>query len=164
MFSFLNSPEYVNFFGALGGLGDAVGGVIGASALLYSMMVYKDSVMLSHYSELDSTYAGLLEKGIEHPHFVAGDVERDAIEKVQYDLYAFMVWNFIETIVDRCHGKKTLAETWSPIILVEAKKHYAWFVKPENKEKFKDSFRKHILELLKSHSSPPSDAKLKKVS
>lgn len=153
MFSFLNSPDYVNFFGALGGMGDAVGGVIGASALLYSMMIYKDSVMLSHYSELDGTYASLLEKAIEHPHFVADQPERDATEKVQYDLYAFMVWNFVETIVDRCQNNKSLSETWSPIVLVEAKKHYAWFIRPENKEKFKESFRNYVQDLVKAAPS-----------
>jgi hypothetical protein len=164
MFGVLNSPEYVNFFGALGGMGDAVGGVIGASALLYSMIVYKESLMLSHYSELDATYAGLLEKCIEHPHFVSEDAERDPTEKIQYDMYAFMVWNFIETIVDRCQNNKPLSETWSPIIAVEAKKHYGWFIKPENKDKFKESFRNHIHDLMKHHSSSNADARLKKVS
>lgn len=163
MFSFLNNPEYANFFGALGGMGDAVGGIIGASALLYSMIVYKESVMLSHYSELDATYAGLLEKAIEHPHFVAANPERDATEKVQYDLYAFMVWNFIETIVDRCQNNKSLNETWSPIVLVEAKKHYAWFIKPENEDKFKASFRSYIHELLKNQVDQKTEKPLRKV-
>ncbi|MDZ4081712.1 MAG: hypothetical protein U1E10_02155, partial [Bdellovibrionales bacterium] len=80
------------------------------------------------------------------------------------DLYAFMVWNFIETIVDRCQNNKALSETWSPIILVEAKKHYAWFVKPENKDKFKESFRNYVSELMKNHVAHGSDVKLKKVS
>lgn len=152
MFEFLNSPDYVNFFGALGGMGDAVGGVIGASALLYSMIIYRESMMLSHYSELDATYAGLLDKAIDHPHFVATNPERNDVEKVQYDLYAFMVWNFVETITDRCQKNKTLHETWSPVILVEAKKHYAWFNRPENKEKFKDSFHAHIRDLMKNEN------------
>ena len=140
MFGGLNSPEYVNFFGALGGMGDAVGGVIGASALLYSMMVYKESLMLSHYSELDATYAGLLEKCIEHPHFVSEDAERDPTEKIQDDMYAFMVWNFIETIVDRCQNNKTLSETWSPIIAVEAKKTMPGSFGPRTKTNLKNRF------------------------
>lgn len=164
MFSVLNSPDYVNFFGALGGMGDAVGGIIGASALLYSMVVYKESLMLSHYSELDATYAGLLEKAIEHPHFVDPNAERDKTEKAQYDLYAFMVWNFVETIVDRCQNNKSLSETWSPIILVEAKKHYAWFNRPENKDKFKESFRKHISDVMKNEIAASESSKFKQAS
>lgn len=153
MFSLLNSPELVNFFGALGGMGDFAGGLIGASALLYSMVIYRESLMLSHYSDLDSNYAGLLEKAIEHPHFVIENSQRDEIEKVQYDLYAFMVWNFVETIVDRCQNNKTLGETWGPIVLVEAKKHADWFNRPENKDKFKESFRQHIRELMETEKS-----------
>ena len=53
-----------------------------------------------------------------------------------------MVWNFVETIFDRCQGwsKRRLRETWYPIIAAENAVHRQWFELPENRRRFKQSF------------------------
>ena len=57
-----------------------------------------------------------------------------------------MVWNFVETIYDRCQGrfKQRLRDTWYPIIAAENALHRAWFDRPENRGKFKPVFVKFI--------------------
>jgi hypothetical protein len=57
-----------------------------------------------------------------------------------------MVWNFVETVYDRCQGwtKRRLRETWYPVIAAENERHRAWFDRPENRRKFKEPFRRFI--------------------
>ena len=63
----------------------------------------------------------------------------------EYDVYAFMVWNFIETIYDKCQNDRTLKETWGCIIIEEGQRHREWFLRAENKPKFKDRFHRYIM-------------------
>jgi hypothetical protein len=51
-----------------------------------------------------------------------------------------MMWNFIETIYDRCDGRPDLERTWQPIIEVEGVNHLEWLVSAQNRAKFKDKF------------------------
>jgi hypothetical protein len=46
----------------------------------------------------------------------------------EYDAYAFMVWNFLETIHDRCDEHPELLNTWAPIIAAENEYHRGWFL------------------------------------
>jgi hypothetical protein len=57
-----------------------------------------------------------------------------------------MVWNFVETIYDRCQGwsKRRLRETWYPIIASENALHRQWFELPENRRRFKQRFVRFI--------------------
>ena len=63
---------------------------------------------------------------------------------MQYDAFAFMVWNFIEAIYDYGESDAALKETWGVIMVYEATLHRAWFEDPRNHLKFKDRFRRHI--------------------
>lgn len=98
----------------------------------------------SHYSELDRFYADLLKLALEEPtlrrpqHF-----ENDEIAE-KYDIYAFMIWNFIETIHDRClelcdghddEGYASLRGTWQPIIVAEDNIHRGWILAEMEREK-----------------------------
>ena len=101
----------------------------------------------NHYSELDHFYADILKIGIEKPHLrspkpIASDEEAmfgdyrpyapekddDGTMAEQYDAYAFLVWNFLETIHDRCHEDESLRGTWKPVIAAENRIHRGWFL------------------------------------
>jgi hypothetical protein len=70
----------------------------------------------------------------------------DPLKAREYDAYAAMVWNFLETIVDRCEGTadRHLRDTWYPIVATENAMHRTWFDMPENRRKFKERFRRYI--------------------
>jgi hypothetical protein len=57
-----------------------------------------------------------------------------------------MVWNFLETVFDRCDStsNRNLRETWYPILATECALHRTWFDLPENRRKFKDRFCRFI--------------------
>lgn len=87
----------------------------------------------AHYSELDSIYNHLLELAVEHP-FLREPEKLENLEPTderlsQYKTYAFMVWNFLETIHDRCEKDKGLRGTWAPVIAAEFDIHHRWFWK-----------------------------------
>lgn len=84
-----------------------------------------------HYSELDSIYNHLLELAVEHP-FLRNPEKLESLDPsderhLQYKTYAFMVWNFLETIHDRCERDKGLRGTWAPVIAAEFAIHHEWF-------------------------------------
>jgi hypothetical protein len=110
----------------------------------------------SLYSELDRIYLDLLKLALELPHLRTPQpiANRDEIalqfdydpypgdpidtqeqrsakaRKIsQYDAYAFMVWNFIETIHDRCQDYPELLGTWATVVAAENRLHRGWFLK-----------------------------------
>ena len=109
------------------------------------------------YAQLDGIYLEIQKLIIEHPHL--GNPEAllnraEPVQVTQYDAFAFIVWNFIESIHDltgkrgdspREHGKtEMLIETWQSIIDYEGARHAEWFLRAENRHKFKESFRDYI--------------------
>ncbi len=106
------------------------------------------------YSELDRFYADILRIAIEYPflrqpravapdsrmmladydpypddpHTTIEDIKAKQHKCAQYDAYAFMVWNFLETIHDRCHEHPNLYETWATIVSSENRLHRGWFL------------------------------------
>jgi hypothetical protein len=86
--------------------------------------------------------------GLEHPDLLEFPTSPDPNKVREYDAYAFMVWNFVETIYDRCQGwgwsKKRLRETWYPVIAAENARHRGWFDVPQNRRKFKHNFCRFI--------------------
>jgi hypothetical protein len=112
------------------------------------------------YAQLDNTYLQIQKLIIEHPHLGNPDElfrnERTTPQQlVQYDAFAFVVWNFIESIHDFTKvgdddsaesqdSTGMLSDTWSCILEYEGARHATWFTRPENQRKFKKSFRDHI--------------------
>jgi hypothetical protein len=117
------------------------------------------------YSELDKVYADLLKIAIERPYLrqpvlLHGDddlaIRADydpfpdvrilgknltetevAAKRAEYDAYAFIVWNFIETIHDRCYEyPDKLLETWATIVAAEDRIHRGWFLAQMRNEAF----------------------------
>ena len=128
----------------------------GIAILLYIIMWYKDKSNNS-YDIFDATYLDILKTGMENPSFRNSILTNDYInsfsenEKIKYEIYAFISWNFCETIFDK--GDVELMKTWSVVIDTENTLHRKWFNNPENKNKFKESFRLHIQNILPDNLS-----------
>ena len=131
--------------------------------LFYTIWSFRSSMRDSYYAELDRIYFELLRIRLERPElidFPASPESPDASKARAYDAYAFMVWNFAETVFDHSRGwgwsKRRLRDTWYPVIAAEAAMHRAWFDRPENRRNFKDPFCVFIEATFPVPKKPPS--------
>jgi hypothetical protein len=110
--------------------------------LFYSVWSFTRTLRDGYYAELDRVYFELLKIALERPYLIDFPATPDPKKQREYDAYAFMVWNFVETVFDRCRGwgKKSLRETWFPVIAAENALHRPWFDLPANRSKFKRHF------------------------
>ena len=129
-----------------GVIANAMGSIGIVLTVFYSVWSFTTTLRDSYYAELDRVYFELLKIGLERPHLLAFPTSSDPAKAREYDAYAFMVWNFVETVFDRCQGwsRRHLRETWYPIIVAENALHRAWFDLPENRCKFKERFGRFI--------------------
>lgn len=114
--------------------------------LLYIILWFRDKSD-NKYDVFDSIYMDILKTGIEHPEFrnieyTSNYMKLSGNEKTRYEVYAFICWNFCETLVDK--GDEELMKTWSVVIQTENSLHRTWFNQPENAAKFKAEFRNYI--------------------
>jgi hypothetical protein len=125
---------------------ESVSSVAIVCTLLYSVWSYRTTLRDSYYAEIDRVYFELLKLGLERPYLLDYPQSPEAGRAREYDAYAFMVWNFVETVFDRCQGrgKRRLRETWYPVIEAETLRHRHWFERPGNRAKFKDRFRRFV--------------------
>lgn len=127
--------------------------------LLYIILWYKDKSNNS-YDIFDATYLDILKTGMENPSFrnpiLTNDYKKkfSENEKLKYEIYAFISWNFCETIFDK--GDVELMKTWYVVIETENSLHRKWFDNPENTNKFKESFRLHIQNILPTNLNKTS--------
>jgi hypothetical protein len=140
------APEIMSTWAKVEVIAEVVGGLGIIFTLFYSAWSFTTALRDNYYAELDRVYFELLKITLERPHLLEFPVSRDARTAREYEAYAFMVWNFIETVFDRCQGwsKRGLRETWYPVIAEENARHRAWFDIPENRRKFKDRFARFI--------------------
>lgn len=128
----------------------------GIAILLYIILWYKDKSS-SSYDNFDAIYLDILKTGMENPSFRNSVLTNDYLnkfsgdEKIKYEIYAFITWNFCETIIDK--GDVELMKTWLVVIETENSLHRMWFDNPENYVKFKEPFRKHIQNILPTKSN-----------
>jgi hypothetical protein len=141
-----------------GVIAEALGSIGIMCTLFYSVWSFTKTLRDAYYAELDRVYFELLKIGLEKPELLiyptsaasptspTSPTSPDPAKAGQYGAYAFMVWNFLETIFDRCQGwsKRRLRETWFPIIAAENDLHRAWFELPENRRRFKQRFVQFI--------------------
>jgi hypothetical protein len=131
-----------------GVIAEALGSIGIVCTLFYSVWSFTTTLRDAYYAELDRVYFELLKIGLEKPELLTyptspiSPTSPDPAKANQYGAYAFMVWNFVETIFDRCQGwsKRRLRETWYPIITAENALHRGWFDQPENRRRFKPRF------------------------
>lgn len=83
----------------------------------------------AHYSELDTMYLQILSMALDKPYLRCPNSLNpfEPEQKEQYETYAFIVWNFLETIHDRCQKDKELSATWAPVVAAEHELHRQWF-------------------------------------
>jgi hypothetical protein len=128
-----------------GVIATALGSIGIVLTLFYSAYSFTTTLRESYYAELDRVYFELLRIALERPYLRASSPPTDPLKASEYDAYAFMVWNFLETVVDRCErASPVLRETWYPVVATECALHRAWFDALENRPKFKDRFRRFI--------------------
>jgi hypothetical protein len=127
-------------------IAEVAGGIGIMFTLFYSVWSFRTTLRDSYYAELDRVYFDLLKIGMEHPDLLDFPTSPDPSKAREYDAYAFMIWNFVETVFDRCQGwsKQRLRETWYPVIAAENARHRAWFDLPQNRRKFKAHFCRFI--------------------
>lgn len=140
------APEVMTAWEKAAVIADSAAAVGIVLTLFYSIWSFRTTLRDSYYAELDRVYFDLLTLGLEHPELLDYATSPDPGKAREYDAYAFMVWNFVETVYDRCQGwtKRRLRETWYPVIAAENARHRAWFNLPENRVKFKEPFRRFI--------------------
>jgi hypothetical protein len=121
-------------------ISEAVAAIGIVFTLFYSLWSFSRTLRDSSYAELDRMYFELLKIAIERPYLMDTAAATDPTKQREYEVYAFMIWNFLETVYDRCQGwsKKHLRTTWYPIIAAENTLHRMWFDK--NRPKFKKPF------------------------
>ena len=140
---FLN-PGYSTMWAALGAIAQGIASILAIAALLYSMTTFRRSLKTSHYTELDRMYFDLLKLAVEKSHLGNPKSSRTDEQKAEYEVYAYMVWNFLETIYDRCARDEHLCVTWYPVVDAENRLHREWFDRADNKHKFKQEFHDFI--------------------
>lgn len=96
------------------------------------------------YAQLDATYLKILHMIVVNPKLAEPDLAQSREEEIQYNAFAFIMWNFIESIHDFCLDDPALRETWYCILECESAAHSAWFDRKENRRKFKKTFCDYI--------------------
>lgn len=138
------SDEYETLWTAVSAIMSILATMMAIFALIYSMRTYRKTMQIVHYGEIDKMYFEILKEALNKPHLVRQGIERSAEQEIEYDIYAFIVWNFLESIYDRCMLDHALQKTWFPIIEAERKIHLAWIQEDENRAKFKTEFLSFI--------------------
>lgn len=123
---------------------------LAAGALAYNIFMNIRKTRMEHYTNIDRAYMELLSMAMREPYLRKPETIVLPEQKEKYDIYAFMVWNFLEAIYDKCLKDRELIETWGPIIEVEGALHIEWFKDISNKVKFKMSFYKYIEDFIES--------------
>ncbi|HYS20412.1 MAG TPA: hypothetical protein VEO73_04930, partial [Gemmatimonadales bacterium] len=85
-------------------IAEVAGGIGIVFTLFYSVWSFRTTLRDSYYAELDRVYFDLLRIGMEHPDLLDFPTAPEPSKAREYDAYAFMVWNFVETVFDRCQG------------------------------------------------------------
>jgi hypothetical protein len=123
----------------------ALGTIVLAFGIPYTIREASRQERDTFYATLDRTYFDIQKLQIDYPHLGLSDRDTKTPEQItQYNAFAFIVWNFIETIYDYSKEEKPLATTWKCILQYEAQKHAAWFLNPENHPKFKPEFIDYV--------------------
>src|SRR5215468_8777712 len=89
----------------VGVIAEAFGSIGIVATLFYSVWSFRTTLRDAYYAELDREYFELLKIGLERPELVTFAASPDPAKAREYGAYAFMVWNFVETIFDRCQGR-----------------------------------------------------------
>lgn len=121
--------------------------ILSATAIfLYIVLWYRDKSS-NDYDTFDALYLDILKVGLEYPElrslsYSSNYKNLPENEKIRYESYAFICWNFCETIFDKSDSE--LMKTWIGVLRTETKLHRQWFEASENKHIFKDEFHAFV--------------------
>lgn len=134
------SQEYNAMWDAISSIMAIIATAMAVFALIYSVRTYKKTMQIVHYGEIDRMYFEILKEALAKPYLAKSTRRRDADQEEEYEIYAFIVWNFLESIYDRCMYDPALRKTWFPILEAETLSHKAWLLQDQNRQKFKTEF------------------------
>lgn len=114
-------------------LGTVVAGIV-------SLRRFSETLKHAHYAELDKLYFEIVKLTITDP-YLSEPLSAKAVEnRGTYDSYAFLMFNFLETIADRAQNNVYLCQTWYPIVRHEYTLHKDWLAEANNRSRFKTTF------------------------
>lgn len=132
----------------LGFVVDCLSTLLAATAILIYIHFWIKDKRINSYNVFDSLYQDILKTGLEFPQFRNAEKTKDyknsfsEDQLIQYEIYAFMCWNFCETVYDK--KDKRLMRTWLVVLEEERNLHLQWIYQPENERKFKPEFLLYI--------------------
>jgi len=138
----MNNLELLGFFV------DCLSTLLAATAILIYIHFWIKDKRINSYNVFDSLYQDILKTGLEYPEFRNPEKTKDykssfsENQLIQYEIYAYMCWNFCETIYDK--KDKRLMRTWLVVLEEERNLHLQWINQPENERKFKPEFLLYI--------------------
>jgi hypothetical protein len=136
------TSTWMDRLGWLAGLAEGFGILVAIVAIIVSLLTFKSQHRSECYAKLDEMYFELQGLAMQDARLCYPDRHRgEAGFSEKYDLYASMVWNFLETIYDRSRGDIHLCETWQPILEHESLAHRDWLCAGKNRTRFKSKFR-----------------------
>ncbi|MGE0809825.1 MAG: hypothetical protein AB7N69_04335 [Immundisolibacter sp.] len=111
-----------------------IGAAVPILALWHAARSFRKSVNNINYTELDGMYLELLKMALDRPYLrqpesIYRNPQLATNQQREYDTYARMIWNFLETIADRCLVDRSLQDTWYPVIQDEGLIHREWIRK-----------------------------------
>lgn len=107
---------------------------------VFSLRRFSQTLKNAHYAELDKLYFDIIKLGIAQPYLTRPGSEAARNNADAYGVYAFLMFNFLETIYDRVAGNANLCRTWYPIIRYEYALHEDWLRQDDNRARFKKDF------------------------
>lgn len=111
----------------------AIGIVAAVCGLAWEIHLLRRGLEDASYGELDQLYYDLLKIRIERPE-LADPPSPDTAktlppgEAAAHQAYGCMVWNFIETVVDRCDRSSRNFAAWGPAVEYESRQFASWLM------------------------------------
>lgn len=136
----------------------SVANILAVVGLLYTVHATKQATRVAHYTEIDRMYMDILTMRIDNEALLTlsdQTAPTPALNSPAYSTHAYIVWNFIETICDRCNNDPELRQTWLPVVIYEARLHRAWFV-ANCESRFKAPFRDGVREAFRRLDQQPN--------
>jgi hypothetical protein len=133
----------------------ALGTVALAFGIPWSIVNSRREERDTFYATLDRTYFEIQKLQIDHPHLCRVSTDGKTEDQIaQYDAFAYLTWNFVESIFDYSGNDAVLRETWQCVMHYESRRHADWFAEERNLLKFKTRFREHMESNVLSHAAP----------
>lgn len=131
-------------------LNESITIAISAIALGFAMISFIRTRDHEKYKISDDMLLEILKINIEYPEFDNPEFTEnfmshdDLLLKKRYDIYAMMVWNYMESLYDYYGTKKIQKICYWGAIQYWSKLHYKWFALERNYCAYQNDFRKFI--------------------